>query len=689
MRKVAIRGDWREILRNGLAGLKACATYDLVRSTEELVERQKIEKQTPCAQGRESIMAMQERKRDQLTTASAFLPDLREQPPITRSRRNTLGGQLQRIPPVSLIRRIKSEYDRLDAPQRFRTCTVSCTGLSGGNQFRSWQMVLASPSEPLSQLEVLVVDCQATAAAPRGHLLEIGWARARKAITHAHSSLIALPDGEQIPPAVARITGISERMMTAAVDRHLAWRELSDQAASLAQQPAPTVIHFARFEQPFLRTLATDVFPLDVVCTRDIARRLLPNLPRCSLRALAGYFGRGVGSLRRSADHVEATAFVWHELVGLLDRHGVSTWGALHDWLAGPAEPIGRRRRIWPMPRDVRLSLPAAPGIYRMLRTDGSVLYVGKAASLHHRVNSYFRKQAGVPERLLEMLSQARAISFDVTPSALEAALLEPDEIKRHRPPYNVALTTASRSLWFTPLDLSARGRQPSPHCPFGPFASAETLDQFAALARAGRAALTPGSRGPDDRTFTAGYDRLCATHPELSRVDLSDYAKLLRLGTRLWREGRRDRDVDEDYANETRRSLTVWTPEFVQVSLEWLALRAALARRRAIWLTRLFESSVVWREPGDSRARLIVIENSEVVLSAAADAHATPPIPPGYRRPVAARREAFTLGSFDRLRVLTTELKRLIAAAAPMALRLDAGPALDEPRLASALWWV
>jgi DNA polymerase III subunit epsilon len=415
-------------------------------------------------------------------------------------------------------------------------------------------------------------------------------------------------------------------------------------------------------------------------------------LPRCSLRALAGYFGRAVGALRRSADHVEATAFVWHEVVGLLDRHGVSTWGALHDWLAGPAQPIGRRRRIWPMPRDVRLSLPAAPGIYRMLRTDGSVLYIGKAGSLRHRVNSYFRKQAGVPERLLEMLTQARAISFDVTPSPLEAALLEPDEIKRHRPPYNVALTTASRTLWFTSLDLSARSPQPVPHCPFGPFASADTLDRFAALARAGRHALAPGSRGPDDRTFTAGYDRLCATHPELSRVDLSDYAKLLRLGTRLWREGRRDRDPGndvEDDAGETRRGSTVWTPEFVQVSLEWLALRAALARRRAIWLTRLFESSVVWREPGHRCARLILIENSEVVSSAAVDANATPPIPPGYRRPMAARREAFTLGSFDRLRVLTTELKRLMAAGAPVALRLGVGPALDESRLASALWWV
>jgi hypothetical protein len=193
----------------------------------------------------------------------------------------------------------------------------------------------------------------------------------------------------------------------------------------------------------------------------------------------------------------------------------------------------------------------------------------------------------------------------------------------------------------------------------------------------------------PDDGTFTAGYNRLCATHAELSHVDLSAHAKLLWLGARLWREGRRDRDVDEDETHKTRRALTVWTPELVQVSLEWLALRAALARRRAIWLTRLVDASVVWREPGDSCARLIVIEKGEVALSAAVDANAPPPIPPGYRRPVAARREAFTLASFDRLRVLTTELKRLIAAGAQVSLRLGAGPALDESRLASALWWV
>src|SRR5690348_16265165 len=142
---------------------------------------------------------------------------------------------------------------------------------------------MSTVSRSLSQLEVLVVDCQATAAAPHGHLLEMGWARVGTT-TRADARLIALPDGEHIPAAVLRLTGISEQMSQDGVDPHVAWRELSIEAATLARQPAPTIIHFARFEQPFLRALAAGVFPLDVVCTRDIARHLLPDLPRCSLR---------------------------------------------------------------------------------------------------------------------------------------------------------------------------------------------------------------------------------------------------------------------------------------------------------------------------------------------------------------------------------------------------------------------
>ena len=173
------------------------------------------------------------------------------------------------------------------------------------------------------------------------------------------------------------------------------------------------------------------------------------------------------------------------------------------------------------MPRELRLSVPDAPGVYRMLRTSGDVLYVGKAMSLRHRVNSYFRKQRGVDERMLEMLSQARALSFEVTPSALEAALLEADEIKHHRAPYNVALSAAAREVWFTSPGFGERAPQASTRNPVGPFPSAQMLDRFAALVRGSRAALGEGRWGPADTVFAAGLDQLRAAHGELARDDL------------------------------------------------------------------------------------------------------------------------------------------------------------------------
>jgi DNA polymerase-3 subunit epsilon len=400
---------------------------------------------------------------------------------------------------------------------------------------------------------------------------------------------------------------------------------------------------------------------------------------------VAGFFGHGVGALRRSSDHVDATAFVWQHLVRLLEAEGVSTWRELQEWLAEPVGPRRNARRTWPMPREARLSLPDAPGVYRFLRTSGDVLYVGKATSLHHRVNSYFRKQQGVPERMLEMLSQARAISFEVAPSALEAALREPDEIKNHRPPYNIALTE-NRTLWFASPDLEARHPRPSARCPLGPFSSAELLDQLGALARADRAALMGGQWGPDAAVFEAGYARLRASQPELAHGESPARAALLRLGTRLWREGRRERIAEDE---DNLAPVLEWTPELVQTHLEWIALRAALARRRAIWLTRLVDATVVWCEPGATSGRLLVVENGVIAGSEPVDPTATPPVPAGYGRPVAARREAITLACFDRVRVLTTELKRLVAVGAPVSLRTSAAPPLTGARLAAALWWV
>lgn len=79
------------------------------------------------------------------------------------------------------------------------------------------------------------------------------------------------------------------------------------------------------------------------------------------------------------------------------------------------------------------------PGVYRMLATDGEVLYVGKARNLKNRLASYFVGKAQTA-KTMAMVGQIANVEVTVTASETEALLLEYNLIKRHKPRYNVAL---------------------------------------------------------------------------------------------------------------------------------------------------------------------------------------------------------------------------------------------------------
>lgn len=86
-------------------------------------------------------------------------------------------------------------------------------------------------------------------------------------------------------------------------------------------------------------------------------------------------------------------------------------------------------------------ALPAAPGIYLMKDRKERIIYIGKAKSLRHRVRSYFQDSGG--DGRLRFKALVRNIAdFDciVTQSEQEALILEANQIKAHKPRYNVHL---------------------------------------------------------------------------------------------------------------------------------------------------------------------------------------------------------------------------------------------------------
>jgi excinuclease ABC subunit C len=84
--------------------------------------------------------------------------------------------------------------------------------------------------------------------------------------------------------------------------------------------------------------------------------------------------------------------------------------------------------------------LPTNPGVYLFKDKKGTIIYVGKAGNIKHRVNSYFQKPAGKDAKTLTLVGRVQDIETIITDTEKEALILENNLIKEHRPRYNVKL---------------------------------------------------------------------------------------------------------------------------------------------------------------------------------------------------------------------------------------------------------
>jgi excinuclease ABC subunit C len=183
----------------------------------------------------------------------------------------------------------------------------------------------------------------------------------------------------------------------------------------------------------------------------------------------------------------------------------------------------------------VLATLPACPGVYRMLDAKGDALYVGKARSLKKRVASYI--QLGrMPERLRRMVMDTAAMEIVTTHTEAEALLLEANLIKRLKPRYNIVLRDDKSYPWLMltedhayPRITKHRGTQSKGGSYWGPFASAWAVNQTVTAME--RVFLL---RSCADTVF-ANRSRPCLLHqikrcsaPCVGRIGAEDYARLV-----------------------------------------------------------------------------------------------------------------------------------------------------------------
>jgi excinuclease ABC subunit C len=93
--------------------------------------------------------------------------------------------------------------------------------------------------------------------------------------------------------------------------------------------------------------------------------------------------------------------------------------------------------------------LPDAPGCYLMRDRRGRIIYVGKAASLRKRVQSYFRRATlrSASPKLRGLVHSIHDLEYLVVRNEAEAILTEGRLIKDYRPRYNVSFRDDKRFL--------------------------------------------------------------------------------------------------------------------------------------------------------------------------------------------------------------------------------------------------
>ena len=206
--------------------------------------------------------------------------------------------------------------------------------------------------------------------------------------------------------------------------------------------------------------------------------------------------------------------------------------------------------------REALRTMPAQPGVYRMLDRKGDGLYVGKARNLKSRVQNYAHP-AALSNRLRRMIAETTTVEIVVTHTEAEALLLECNMIKRLMPRYNVLLRD-DKSFPF--IHLSAghdfpqltkyRGARTKDGSYFGPFASAGAVNRT--LVTLQKAFLL---RSCSDSIFAARtrpcllYQIKRCSAPCVGRIRRDDYAGLIDQA-RVFLSGRGD-DIQQKLAGE------------------------------------------------------------------------------------------------------------------------------------------
>ena len=228
-----------------------------------------------------------------------------------------------------------------------------------------------------------------------------------------------------IQPFVVNLTGINSNMLRNAPKFY----EIAKRIVEITED-CILVAHNAQFDYRILgtefRRLGFD-YERRSLCTVELAKSLIPDLPSYSLGKLVRSLGIPVTDRHRASGDALATVKLFKML---LDKDTTKS-------IIQNSVRLNPKYQLEPRHIDIIAELPSITGVYYIHKADGDIIYIGKSNNIKKRLNQHF---TNTNQKSKKIQAKVTAVTYDATGSELVALLKESEEIKKVKPIYNRAL---------------------------------------------------------------------------------------------------------------------------------------------------------------------------------------------------------------------------------------------------------
>lgn len=228
-----------------------------------------------------------------------------------------------------------------------------------------------------------------------------------------------------IQPYVTNLTGISNKMLRSAPK----FFEVAKRIVEITKD-CVLVAHNAKFDYRILSLEFERLgfkFERKNLCTVELSKHLIPDLPSYSLGKLVRFLGIPMSDRHRASGDAMATTKLFELLLNKdLDKQIVKA-----------SIRIEPKRQLEPKLVAIINSLSSVTGVYYIHNEAGDIIYIGKSKNIKSRINQHF---AGQNSKSKKIQLEVYTVTYEETGSELLALLKESAEIKHHKPKFNRAL---------------------------------------------------------------------------------------------------------------------------------------------------------------------------------------------------------------------------------------------------------